>query len=85
MEVRPHRSILKGELLDRILIKYMSQKNVWGEEKVERAIVLKLYTSCTLWELKNEISKLLGLAPKYLELEFPGKKILNDCDHGIDM
>ena len=83
--MRPHRSILKGELLDRIVVKYMSQKNVWGEEKVERAIILKLYTSCTLWELKNEISKLLGLAPKYLELEFPGKKILDDRDHGIDM
>jgi len=63
----------------------MSQKNMWGEEKVERAIVLKLYTSCTLWEFKSEIAKLLGLAPKYLELEFPGKKMLDDKEHGIDM
>ena len=58
---------------------------MWGEEKVERAIVVKLYTSCNLWEFKNEISKLLGLAPKYLELEFPGKKILDEREHGIDM
>lgn len=58
---------------------------MWGEEKVERAIVIKLYTSCTLWEFKNEIASLLGLAPKYLELEFPGKKVLDDIDNGIDM
>ena len=83
--IRPHKSILKGELIDRVLIKSMSQKNMWGEEKVERAIIIKLFTSCTLWELKSQISKLLGLAPKYLELEFPGKKILDDRDHGVDM
>jgi len=83
--VRPHQSILKGELLDRILIKYMSAKNVWGEERVERAFVIKLYTSCTVWEFKSEIAKLLGLAPKYLEFEFPGKRFLKDKQHGIDM
>ena len=48
-------------------------------------MIIKLFTSCTLWELKSQISKLLGLAPKYLELEFPGKKILDDRDHGVDM
>jgi len=83
--VRPHRSILKGELLDHILIKYMAPRNVWGEEKVERAIVVKLYTSCTVWEFKSEIARLVGLAPKYLEFEFPGKKVLEEKQHGDDM
>ena len=85
VDVRPHNSILKGDLIDRILIKSMSQKNVFGDEKVEREIIIKLYTSCTLWELKEELSKMLALSTKYLELEFPGKKILDDRDHGIDM
>lgn len=76
--MRPHKSILKGELLDRILIKYMAAKNQFGEEKVQRAFVVKLYSSCTVWEFKSEVAKMLGLAPKYLEFEFPGKKILQD-------
>jgi hypothetical protein len=63
----------------------MSAKNVWGEEKLERAIVIKLYTSCTVWEFKSEVAKLLGLAPKYLEFEFPGNKILKVKEHGLDM
>ena len=84
-DVRPHRSILKGELIDRVVIKYIGGKNVWGEEKVDRAIVVKLYTSCTLWELKSEIARIFGLAPKYVELELPGKKIVNEKEHGFDM
>jgi len=56
----------------------MGQKNAWGEERVERAIVVKLFTSCTLWEFKSEIANILGLAPKYVEFEFPGNKIIDD-------
>ena len=82
--MRPHQAILKGELLDRILIKYMSPvTNIWGDEKVERAIILKLYTSCTMWELKSEISRLLALAPKYLEIEVPGKITINAKQQGL--
>ena len=83
--VRAHSSILKGELIDRVVIKYIGGKNVWGEEKVDRAIVVKLYTSCTLWELKSEIARIFGLAPKYVELELPGKKIVDEKEHGYDM
>lgn len=63
----------------------MGSKNVWGEEKLERAIVIKLYTSCTVWEFKSEVAKLLGLAPKYLEFELADKELLNDKEHGKDM
>ena len=85
MGLRPHRSILKGELLDRIIVRYMNQPHRWSDERVERAFVLKLYTSCTVWEFKSEVSKLLGLAPKYIEFEFPGKVIIDDKQHGTDM
>ena len=85
MGIRPHRSILKGELMDRIIVRYMTQPHRWADERVERAFILKLYTSCTVWEFKAEVAKLLGLAPKYLEFEFPGKKIIEDKQHGQDM
>ena len=81
----PHRSILKGELLDRVVIKYMSTRNVFGEEKLSRALVVKLYTSCTVWEFKSEIASLLGLSPKYLELELPNEEIIVDKQHGMNM
>jgi len=85
LDIRPHRSILKGELFDRVIIRFMSQTHSWAEERVERAFIVKLYTSCTVWEFKSEVSKLLGLAPKYIEFEFPGKKIIEDKQHGFDM
>ena len=85
MGVRPHASILKGELLDRIVIKFLGAPNMWGDKRVERAVVMKLYTSCTVWEFKSEVAKILGMAPKYLQFEFPGERILLDTDNGLDM
>lgn len=85
LNIKPHRSILKGELLERIIVRFMVQPYYWISERVERTFVFKLYTSCTVWELKNKISKALGLAPRYIEFEFPGKKILADKENGLDM
>ena len=29
--IRPHTSILKGELIDRVLVKFLNFKNAWGQ------------------------------------------------------
>ena len=82
--VQPHNAILKGEMLDRVIIRYMvkNKQNYWGGLKLERSIVVKLYTSATVWDFKKEVSAILGLAPKYIKLTLPSKGVLRDNMHG---
>ena len=78
--MQPHNAILKGEMLDRIIVRYMVKSTVGflGSSKLERTIVVKLYTSATVWEFKKEVSGMLGLAPHYMSLMLPkGKKVLS--------
>ena len=77
--VQPHNAILKGEMLDRIIVRYMVKSTIGylGSTKLERTIVVKLYTSATVWEFKKEVSGMLGLAPHYMSLKLPkGQKVL---------
>ena len=56
--VQPHNALLKGEMLDRIIIRYMvkNKQSYWGGLKLDRSIVVKLYTSATVWDFKKEVS-----------------------------
>lgn len=86
--VQPHNAILKGELLDRIIVRYMIKSKVGYYSttlKTERSIVLKLYTSATVWELKREVSKMLGLSPMYMKLKLGDGTILSDNKHGMTL
>lgn len=53
--VQPHNAILKGEMLDRIIIRYMvkNKQYYYGGLKLDRSIVVKLFTSATVWEFKK--------------------------------
>jgi hypothetical protein len=78
--VQPHNAILKGEMLERVIVRYMvKNKQLYqGYLKLDRSIVVKLYTSATVWDFKKEVSSMLGLAPKYLKLTLPNKEIIKD-------
>ena len=68
-DVQPHNSILKGELLDRIIIR--NNTSVKAEN-----IVVRVFTSATVWEFRKEVSRLIDLSPKYVQFELPdGSKI----------
>jgi hypothetical protein len=56
--VQPHNAILKGEILDRIIIRYMvkNKQSYYGTLKLDRSIVVKVYTSATVWDFKKEVS-----------------------------
>ncbi len=36
---------------------------------------MSVYSNCTFWDFKNQVSEKLGLSPKYLRLEKNGKAI----------
>ena len=85
--VQPHNAILKGEMLDRVIIRYMvkNKASYWGGTKLDRSVVVKLYTSATVWDFKSEVSRILGLAPKYIKLALPSGQVLLDSMHGRTM
>lgn len=60
--MKPHNAILKGELLENLIIKNKaSSKN--------KNLMVTIYSNATVWEFKKVVAKLLDLAPKYLKLE----------------
>ena len=85
--VQPHNAILKGEMLDRIIVRYMIKNptSYWGGKKLDRSIVIKLYTSATVWEFKKEVARILGLSPKYTKLKLPNKELIRDNQHGMTL
>ena len=56
-------------MLDRIIIRNNTSM------KAEN-IIVRVFTSATVWEFKKEVSLLIGLSPRYVQFELPnGKKI----------
>ena len=73
-------------MLDRIIIRYMVKNKNWGARmQVDRTIVVKLFSSATVWEFKKEVSQMLGLAPKYMKITLPSKELLRDSQHGMTL
>ena len=58
-DVRPHNTKLKGEMFDRIIINNLTSI------KAENTVV-KIFTSATVWEFRQEVSRLIDLSPKYV-------------------
>lgn len=74
-DVKPHNALLKGELLENIMIKNRaSNKN--------KNIIMRIYSNATVWELKKEVAKQLELGPKYLKLEIGQNRTIKDIDNG---
>jgi len=57
-----------------------NKQSYYGTLKLDRSIVVKLYTSATVWDFKKEVSQMLGLSPKYIKLTLPGpdKEVIRD-------
>jgi len=74
-EVRPHSALLKGELLERIVIKNKASPNI-------SQITVSIYSNSTFWDFKRKIAERLSLGPKYLKLVGPSGKAYKDTEHG---
>ncbi len=74
-DVKPHNSLLKGELLDRILIKNKASPNI-------SSLIISIYSNATFWEFKKKVAEKLGLAPKYLGLERSDGETIKDTENG---
>ena len=75
-DVQPHNAVLKGELLDRIIIRNNTSP------KAEN-IVVRAFTSATVWEFRKEVSYLIDLSPKYVQFELPDGSKIRDNQNGM--
>lgn len=73
--VKPHNSLLKGELLDRIHIKNKASPNV-------SSLIVSIYSNTTFWEFKKQVAGRLGLSPKYLKLQRSNGKAIKEVENG---
>lgn len=49
-DVKPHNALLKGELLNRIVVKDKASPK-------RKNLVLSIYSNATIWEFKKEVAK----------------------------
>jgi len=75
---------LKGELLKRIRVRYQikNKGTYWGGYKLQKTLEIKMFSSATVWEFKQRVSKALGLAPKYAQFILPDDAEINETQHG---
>ena len=63
-------------MLDRIIIRNNTSMR-------SDNIVVKAFTSATVWEFKKEVSLLVNLSPRYAQFELPNGKKLTDKQNGM--
>ena len=77
-DVQPHNSILKGEHLDRIIIENLTSG------KAEN-IIVRAFTSATVWEFRKVVSKQILLSPRYVQFELPDGSKINNSQNGMTL
>lgn len=74
-DVRPHSSLLRGELLEKMVVKNRASPNI-------TQLNIAMYSNTTFWELKRQVAEKVGLAPRYLKLLKSNSKPIKDTEHG---
>lgn len=73
--VNPHNAILAGECFDRIIIKN-------GTLGLANNLVVKLYTSATVWEFVDRVSRMCDLAPQFVTVKLSNGTEITNSDYG---
>jgi hypothetical protein len=74
--VRAHNAILNGECLERIIIQNNTRKQ-------QANLVVRVYTSATVWEFIQEVSHMLDLSPTYCKFRLPNREDIQPTQHGM--
>ena len=63
-------------MLDRIIIR--NNTKIAAEN-----IVVRVFTSSTVWEFRKEVSRLIDLSPRYVRFELPDGRRIKDSQNGM--
>lgn len=73
--MQPHSAILKGESFERIIIKNATKLYFPN-------LVVRVYSSATVWEFVDKVTRMCELAPQYADVMLSGGKRIKDTDYG---
>ena len=68
-------AILKGDSIDRIIVKNATGRNL-------PSLVVRAYTSATVWEFVDKISRMCELAPQFVTVRLQNGQEIKDTDYG---
>lgn len=74
-DIQPHSAILRGEVFTRILIK----NNV---KAFFPNMYVRVYSSATVWEFVDKVSRMCEIAPQYADITLQGGKSIKTSDYG---
>ena len=85
MSIQPFKSLCQGELIYNIEVRLLKPDIQDPSIKIiDKVIKVDIYSSVTIWELKNYVTRLLGLSPKYAMVKIsPHDRILREDMHGM--
>lgn len=74
--MQPHGALLKGELIENIIIRNKASQSS------KSGVYVGVYGNTTVWEFKKEVANLLDLAPQYLKLTRSNGKEIKNIENG---
>ena len=87
LKVKPHKAILKGDMLQQIIVKfYVSDLQDYTKRLVDRQILIDARTTTTVWEFVDQVARMLGLGYKHIKLSVQDEdkkwRVIRDYDYG---
>lgn len=74
-DIQPHSAILRGEQMNRIIIKN-------DTKPYYPKLVVRVFSSATVWEFVDKVSRMCDLAPQFVDVTLSGGKKVKDSDYG---
>ena len=75
MRVKPHKAVLKGDMLQQIKVKYFVADVQDHTRKIEnRHVIVEPRSTTTVWEFVDQVSRMLGLGYKHIRMTIFDKK-----------
>ena len=69
MRVKPHKAVLKGDMLQQIKVKFFVADVQDFTRSIEhRYVIVEPRTTTTVWEFVDQVSRMLGLGYKHIKL-----------------
>ena len=75
MRVKPHKAVLKGDLLHKIKVKYfVTDVQDQTKRDEDRYVIVETRSTTTVWEFVDQVSRMLGLGYKHIRMTITDKQ-----------
>ena len=71
LKVKPHKAVLKGDMLQQIIVKYyVVDVQDYTRKVVDRQITIEARTTTTVFEFIDQVARMLGQGYKHAKLSY---------------